>query len=129
MTRAGFAYPPGRLALGAAIALAAAGPIFGGLAVPTHTPATTAAPSITPAGPCPNGEDTDPFTGTCVPHLVPRSPLAAIPGNPDIPSVRGVPCVTPTRCIGLTESEAVLGPRPVPHAKVGHEPTGVTSHP
>lgn len=105
---------------------AAAAPVVGGVAVPAirrqHDDTVTTA-----AGPCPT-------VTTLTPPPVPVSPTSCLdhhwppPANPDFASV--APCRAPRlRCVGLAESEAVLGPRPVTHAKVGHEPTGVTSHP
>lgn len=83
---------------------------------------------ITPAAPCPNGEEVDVFSLSCTPHLAPRSPLQPIPGNPDVPAIRGVPCTTEPECTRLGRKPGILAPQPVPHAKFGHEGTA-ESHP
>ncbi|MGV0835477.1 intersectin-EH binding protein Ibp1 [Mycolicibacterium thermoresistibile] len=78
-------------------------------AAPALLGATAAAPVSDPAATCPPGEHADVFSGQCVPHLVPRSSPGptAIPGNPDVPAVSGIPCTPENigQCIGLTESE------------------------
>jgi hypothetical protein len=66
-----------------------------------------------PAASCPAGEEEDLYTGSCLPHTVPNSPTGGAPaspfgsisGNPDIPSVDGVPCTggNTGQCIGLQE--------------------------
>ena len=77
-----------------------------------------------PLAQCPTGEEEDLYTGTCVPHTVPNSPLSSIPGNPDLPSVEGVPCTghNSGQCIGLSEEEEAMGPQPVPHSTVSSSP-------
>ena len=102
--------------------------LAGGFAV-----AVAAAPAIAvvtipsasvPLAQCPTGEEEDLYTGTCVPHTVPNSPLSSIPGNPDLPSVEGVPCTghNSGQCIGLAEEAQDLGPAPVPHSTVSSSP-------
>lgn len=67
-----------------------------------------------PAASCPAGEEEDLYTGSCLPHTVPNSPTGGSPaspigdiaGNPDLPSVDGVPCTggNSGQCIGLQEN-------------------------
>jgi len=87
------------LAGGFAVAVAAA-PAVAAFAVPGSTPAQ-------PLAQCPAGEEEDLYTGICLPHTVPNSPLSSIPGNPDLPAVDGVPCTgrNTGECIGLAESQ------------------------
>ena len=70
--------------------------LAGGFAV-----AVAAAPAVAvftvpsasvPLAQCPAGEEEDLYTGVCLPHTVPNSPLSSIPGNPDLPAVDGIPC-------------------------------------
>ena len=103
---------------GGVLAAVAAVPQFAG----------TSSDLITSAAPCPNGEEVDVFSLSCTPHLAPRSPLQPIPGNPDVPAIRGVPCTTEPECARLGRKPGTLGPTPVPHAKIGHEGTA-ESHP
>jgi hypothetical protein len=105
--------------------------LAGGFAV-----AVAAAPAIAvftvpdasaPLAQCPSGEEEDIYTGTCVPHTVPNSgasPFSSIPGNPDLPSVDGIPCTggNSGQCIGLSEEEQAMGPQPVPRSTVSSSP-------
>jgi hypothetical protein len=102
--------------------------LAGGFAV-----AVAAAPAIAvvtlpsasvPLAQCPSGEEEDTFTGICVPHTVPNSPLSSIPGNPDLPSVDGIPCTghNSGQCIGLSEESEAMGPQPVPQSTVSSSP-------
>jgi hypothetical protein len=77
-----------------------------------------------PLAQCPVGEEEDLFTGACVPHTVPNSPLSGIPGNPDLPAVDGVPCTghNSGQCIGLAEESEAMGPQPVPRSTVSSSP-------
>jgi len=102
------------LAGGFAIAVAAA-PAIAVVTIPSAS---------VPLAQCPTGEEEDLYTGTCVPHTVPNSPLSSIPGNPDLPSVEGVPCTghNSGQCIGLSEEEEAMGPQPVPHSTVSSSP-------
>jgi hypothetical protein len=79
-----------------------------------------------PVAQCPTGEEEDLFTGACVPHTVPNSgaSFSAIPGNPDLPSVDGVPCTggNSGQCIGLSEEEQAMGPQAVPRSTVSSSP-------
>lgn len=76
---------------------------------------------------CPAGEEEDLYTGVCVPHTVPNSgasPFSSIPGNPDLPSVDGIPCTghNSGQCIGLAEESEAMGPQPVPRSTVSSSP-------
>ncbi len=95
------------LAGGFAVAVAAA-PAIAVVAVPT--------PDATPVAQCNGGEEADQFTGVCVPHTVPNSgasPYTTEPGNPDVPTIGGIPCIghNSGQCIGLAENQA-LAPQP-----------------
>src|SRR5262245_6482826 len=79
---------------------------------------TSDAPGITA---CPAGETEDTFTTTCTPDLVPNqggpgpnatSPYSTIPGNPDIPSIDGIPCAghNSGQCMGLAEEQQAQTP-------------------
>jgi hypothetical protein len=102
------------LAGGFAVAVAAA-PAIAVVTVPSAS---------VPLAQCPAGEEEDTFTGVCIPHTVPNSPLSSIPGNPDLPSVEGVPCTghNSGQCIGLSEEEEAMGPQPVPRSTVSSSP-------
>ena len=81
----------------------------------------------TPLAQCPGGEEEDLYTGICVPHTVPNSgaaPFSSIAGNPDLPSVDGIPCTghNSGQCIGLAEESQAMGPEPVPHSTVSSSP-------
>ncbi|MET0452784.1 MAG: intersectin-EH binding protein Ibp1 [Mycobacterium sp.] len=94
------------LAGGFALAVAAA-PAVAAFTVPV-------AANAAPAASCPAGEEEDLYTGSCLPHTVPNSPtggspaspIEAIPGNPSIPEVNGIPCTggDTGKCIGLQEN-------------------------
>jgi hypothetical protein len=108
------------LAGGFAVAVAAA-PAIAVLAVP----ATETAPI---AQGCPGGEESDQFTGVCVPHTVPSSgasPYTTLPGNPDIPTVMGIPCAghNSGQCMGLAEEQQAMTVTPPQAPVVGHSPT------
>lgn len=98
-----------------------------GLLLLALVPAVNSEPTAS-AQPCVSGEEPDPLTGTCVPHLVPRTPQGAIPGNPDVPAVLGRPCTTPAECARLGRDPGTLPPQPVPHSKTGHD-GNASSHP
>ena len=96
-----------RLILAGGFALAlSAGPAVAALTVPTTA---LGAPVLN----CPASEDEDLYSGSCLPHTVPNSPTggspaspsSSVPGNPDLPSVNGVPCNGDNtgQCIGLQE--------------------------
>lgn len=107
------------LAGGFAVAVAAA-PAIGAFAVPT----TDIAPI---AQGCPGGEESDQFTGVCVPHTVPNSgpsPFSTSAGNPDIPMINGIPCTghNSGECIGLAEEQQASTFTP-PESVVSSSPT------
>jgi hypothetical protein len=83
-------------------------------------------PSASVLAQCPAGEEEDTFTGICLPHTVPNSgaSFSSIPGNPDLPSIDGVPCTghNSGQCIGLAEESEAMGPQPVPHSTVSSSP-------
>jgi hypothetical protein len=83
-------------------------------------------PSASVLAQCPAGEEEDTFTGVCLPHTVPNSgaSFSSIPGNPDLPSIDGVPCTghNSGQCIGLAEESEAMGPQPVPHSTVSSSP-------
>ena len=88
--------------------------------------AVFAVPSAVPLAQCPAGEEEDQFTGSCIPHTVPNSgsSFSSIPGNPDLPSVDGVPCTghNSGQCIGLAEESEAMGPQPVPRSTISSSP-------
>lgn len=109
-------FSPRRLVIAGGFALAVA-------AAPTLT--AFAVPVSAPLADCPGGEESDQFTGICVPHTVPNSgasPFSSIPGNPDIPAVDGIPCTggNSGQCIGLAEDAPQYVP---PTSSVGSSPT------
>jgi hypothetical protein len=102
------------LASGFAVAVAAAPAI-----------AVITVPASAPLAQCPSGEEEDLYTGVCVPHTVPNSDasFSDIPGNPDLPSVDGIPCTghNSGQCMGLSE-ESEAGPLPEPQSTVSSSP-------
>jgi hypothetical protein len=104
------------LAGGFAVAIAAA-PAVAVFAVPR-------ASSTAPIAACTPGEEEDVFTTVCTPMLVPNSPFAPIPGNPDIPAIGGIPCTgrDTGACIGLAEEAQDQGPQPVPRSIISSSP-------
>jgi hypothetical protein len=126
VTMATFQFSARRLILAGGFAVAvAAAPAIAVFAVPT--------PDAAPLAQCPAGEETDQFTGVCVPHTVPNagSPFQSIPGNPTIPAVTlpggggAIPCTghNSGQCIGLAEEAEAAGPAAVPESTVGSSPT------
>ena len=101
-----FQLPSRRLILLSGFALAvAAAPAVAAFGVPaSHAP--------TPVAECMAGEVVDPATGVCVVGPAPDAPMA-IPGNPALPEVDGIPCTGANtgECIGLQESQ---GGEPAP---------------
>ena len=83
--------------------------IAGGLAVAAAAPliSVVVAASPTPLAACPVGEDSDLYTGTCVPFLTPNTPGTAL--NNTCP-----PGVTGAECGGSTGNEASPPPPPPP---------------
>jgi hypothetical protein len=108
------------LAGGFAVAVAAA-PAIAVFAVPSIDTTPTAQG-------CPGGEESDQFTGNCVPHTVPNSgasPYTTLPGNPDMPTVMGIPCAghNSGQCMGLAEEQQAMTVTPPQAPTVGHSPT------
>ena len=105
--------------------------LAGGFAVAAlATPAVVALASSGAATPsvaaCPTGESEDLYTTMCTPDLVPNSPapLSAIPGNPDLPAIDGIPCGgnNSGQCIGLAEDQQAQTPLVEPHTSVSSSP-------
>jgi hypothetical protein len=75
---------------------------------------------------CPAGESMDVYTTVCVPDLVPNSPapFSTNPGNPDVPTIGGIPCIgrSAASCVGLAEEQEAQGPQPVPRSTVSSSP-------
>jgi hypothetical protein len=104
-----FQIPSRRLILCSGFALAvAAAPAVAAVVVPAPNTSTLVAE-------CPAGEVAHPETGVCMPGPSADTPTA-IPGNPDLPMVDGVPCTGANtgECIGLQESQGEGGAVPVP---------------
>jgi hypothetical protein len=89
------------------VVAAAAAPAAAILVLSTPNPATSVAE-------CPPGLVTEAATGACVAAPAANAP-AAIPGNPEMPAVDGIPCTGANtgECIGLEESQGGA-PKPVP---------------
>ena len=85
--------------------MVAAAPAVGAVVVTASSPAT-------PLAECPIGFVMEPVSGSCVVGEAPDTP-SAIPGNPALPEVDGIPCTGANtgECIGLQESQ---GGAPVP---------------
>ena len=108
--------PPKRLVLAGGVALAT-------LATPAIMAATI---TSTPLAACTSGEESDVFTTTCVPYLVPTTNqgFTATAANPDIPEINGIPCTgnDSGACIGLAEDQAAAGPQPIPRSTFSSSP-------
>ncbi|ULE35204.1 hypothetical protein [Mycobacterium sp. IDR2000157661] len=99
-------FPAQRLILAGGFAVAVA-------AAPAIAVFAAAPPDVAPiAQGCPGGEEPDQFTGNCVPHTVPNagSAFTTLPGNPDVPTIGGIPCIghNSGQCIGLAEEEQAM---------------------
>ena len=104
------------LAGGFAVAIAAT-PAIAVFALPAH--------DATSVAQCPAGEETDTFTGTCLPHLVPNSPaFGTTSPTGGLPTVDGIPCsgANSGQCIGLAEDQQAQGPQPIPRSTVSSSP-------
>lgn len=103
------------LIAGGFVVAAVAAPALTAFVVPTAGAPTQIA--------CASGEEEDQFTTVCVPHTVPNSPFSSIPGNPDLPSIDGIPCTGANsgQCIGLEEDAPP--PMAPPESTIGHSPT------
>ena len=94
-----FQIPTRRAILVSGFALAvAAAPAVAFVAPPSHAPTAVAE--------CPAGFVAETETGGCVMAQGSDAP-EAIPGNPDLPAVDGIPCTGANtgECIGLQESQ------------------------
>jgi hypothetical protein len=113
-------FPAQRLILAGGFAVAvAAAPAIAVFAVP----GLDAAPV---AQGCPSGEEADQFTGVCVPHTVPNSGsvFTTLPGNPDVPTIGGIPCIghNSGQCVGLAENQALMPQPGSPRTSVSSSP-------
>ena len=74
----------------------------------------TASSPAAPLAECPPGFVTEPTSESCVMGEAPDTP-SAIPGNPALPEVNGIPCTGANtgECIGLQESQGG-GAAPIP---------------
>jgi hypothetical protein len=108
--------PSKRLLLAGGLALAT-------LAAPAVMSMTVASSTLAA---CTTGEESDVFTTTCVPFLVPSSNqgFTSTAANPDIPEIDGIPCTgrDSGACIGLSEDQAAAGPQPVPRSTISSSP-------
>lgn len=105
--------------------------VAGGFALAALSAPTVAALALTDSAAtgvsaCPAGESEDVYTNTCTPDLVPNSPspMSAIPGNPDIPAINGIPCSgnNSGECVGLAEEQQAQAPLVQPHTSVSSSP-------
>jgi hypothetical protein len=96
------------------------------LTAPTVALAVTAADEHSVVAACPAGESEDTYTTACVPDLVPNSPspFSTNPGNPDVPTIGGIPCIgrNAASCVGLAEEQQAQGPQPSPRSTVSSSP-------
>jgi hypothetical protein len=109
------------LIAGGFVVAVAAAPAIAAVAVPS--------PGALSPQACAAGEEEDLFTGECIPHTVPNSPIVpagATSGINGVPSVDGVPCEghQAAQCRGLADEEQSEGPAAVPHASVDGQPLG-----
>jgi hypothetical protein len=105
------------LLIGGFAVAAAAAPVIGAYPAPE---------SSAPLAQCSSGEESDTFTTTCTPFLVPNSPplFSTTAANPDVPEIDGIPCIGrgSGACVGLAEDEADAGPQPVPQSTISSSP-------
>ncbi|MGV0716302.1 intersectin-EH binding protein Ibp1 [Mycolicibacterium sp. XJ662] len=106
-----------QLVIGAFIVAAAAAPVVAAHSAPQ--------PDI-PLAECSSGEESDTFTTTCVPFMVPTSPplFTTTAANPDVPEIDGIPCIGHNGggCIGLAEDKAMEGPPAQPRVTISSSP-------
>jgi len=93
--------------------------------VPAIAAFSTPEPGIAQAQ-CSSGEESDSFTTTCVPFLVPNSGpqgFTTNAANPDIPEIDGIPCTGADSgaCIGLSEDQAMM-PNVTPRSTISSSP-------
>ncbi|MGV0790284.1 intersectin-EH binding protein Ibp1 [Mycolicibacterium sp. XJ1819] len=95
------------------------------MAVPAVSAYSTPAPQA-PLAQCHQGEESDVFTTTCTPMLVPNSPpiFSATAANPDVPEIQGIPCIghNAGACIGLAENAEAAGPAAIPRSTISSSP-------
>lgn len=98
--------------------------------------AAAAAPAVTayssapepgdPLAQCSSGEESDTFTTTCVPFMVPKSQpmFTTTAANPDVPEIDGIPCIghNAGQCYGLAEDQGLLGPPVQPRSTISSSP-------
>jgi hypothetical protein len=94
-------------------------------ALPAIAAFSTPEPGIAQAQ-CSSGEESDSFTTTCVPFLVPNSGpqgFTTTAANPDIPEIDGIPCTggNSGACIGLSEDQSLL-PNVTPRSTISSSP-------
>jgi hypothetical protein len=91
---------PRRILASGFLAALAAAPAVAVVAVSTQDASHTVAE-------CAPGLTLDATTGACIAAPAPNNTPTAIPGNPNLPSVDGVPCTGANtgECIGLQESQ------------------------
>lgn len=116
-------FPVRRVIVTAVFALAASSPA---VALFAATPAAT----VSPFAACPEGQVLDADGGCSAPMApgVETGGLGSIPGNPDIPTVDGIPCTGSNtgECIGLQESDAGQADTVPPKSTVGDGDEAVT---
>ncbi|RDH77990.1 intersectin-EH binding protein Ibp1 [Mycolicibacterium moriokaense] len=116
-------FPVRRAIAAAGFALAASSPAVALFAV---APATLSAPLAT----CPEGQVLDADGGCSAPNApgMETGGLGSIAGNPDIPTVDGIPCTGANtgECIGLQESDAGQADTVPPKSTVGDGDEAVT---
>ncbi len=105
------------LVIGAFVIASATAPAIAALSTPE--------PSVAQAQ-CKSGEESDSFTTTCVPYLVPGSGAGGFTttaANPDVPEIDGIPCTgnDSGACIGLAEDQSMM-PNVVPHSTFSSSP-------
>lgn len=105
------------LLIGAVVVACAAAPAVAAYSIPE--------PGIAQAQ-CTSGEESDQFTTTCVPYLVPNSGpsgFTTTAANPDIPEIDGIPCTgrDSGACIGLSEDQSLL-PNVTPRSTISSSP-------
>ena len=113
-------FPGQRLILAGGFAVAIA-------AAPAIAVFAAATPDVAPmAQSCAGGEEPDQFTGVCVPHTVPNSGsvFTTLPGNPDVPTIGGIPCIghNSGSCIGLAEEQQAMTVTPPPEPVFSNSP-------
>jgi len=106
-----------QLVIGAFVVASATAPAIAAFSAPE--PGTAVAQ-------CSGGEESDQFTTTCVPFLVPNSGpsgFTTTAANPDMPEIDGIPCTGANSgaCIGLSEDQSML-PNVTPRSTFSSSP-------